>query len=258
MVSDSFAHLTTPEPGLLPTKSLSGDQFEDFFERLLDSHRFAPEVDRHVVWVERWGRKGDKQHGIDFIGRWSNGSTVDWQCKRWKRLQPADVRKIIGDCKMKSSEHHIVFSGEASAAVRAEIKKRRGWSLLDQRGLTRMFRELPRNRQRDLLDATWGVAVRRLLMDSPDQDTWDSLLATSTRFGDPENLLMNPGDLQGRVGEMQALLGAADSSLGQPWVVTVSGPGGSGKSRLLFEAAKKVEETTYSYSCVLACTRSST
>ena len=68
-------------PMLVPTPSLTADGFEDFTERLLSAHRFCVPPVRKVVRVERLGRRGDKQDGIDFEGSFSDGSTAAWQCR---------------------------------------------------------------------------------------------------------------------------------------------------------------------------------
>jgi hypothetical protein len=60
----------------LPTDALGWEEFEDFVERLLSAHRFCSEPLIHVVRIERWGRRGDKQDGIDFEGTLSDGGGV--------------------------------------------------------------------------------------------------------------------------------------------------------------------------------------
>src|SRR3712207_2820647 len=124
-------------PELLPTPSLSWEEFEDFTERLLSAHRFCADPVRHVVRVERWGRRGDKQDGIDFEGDFSDGASASWQCKRQDALIPADVRAAVKACTFEADVHHLVFSGEASRDARDEMAKYPNWELLDQRGLGR-------------------------------------------------------------------------------------------------------------------------
>lgn len=55
-------------PMLVPTPSLTPEEFEDFTERLLSAHRFCAEPLRRVSRVERWGRRGDKQDGLTSRG----------------------------------------------------------------------------------------------------------------------------------------------------------------------------------------------
>jgi hypothetical protein len=85
-------------PMLVPTPSLTPDEFEDFTERLLSAHRFCAKPLGRVTRVERWGRRGDKQDGIDFEGEFSDGATACWQCKRYDKLTVSRVRKTVKKC----------------------------------------------------------------------------------------------------------------------------------------------------------------
>jgi hypothetical protein len=68
---------------------------------------------KRLVEVSRWGRRGDKQDGIDFVRAYDDGKTVTWQCKRVDELPPADVRKYIKENTYAAGEHVLVFSGLA-------------------------------------------------------------------------------------------------------------------------------------------------
>ena len=35
---------------------------------------------RRIASVTRWGRRGDKQDGIDLKGKWTDGRYAVWQC----------------------------------------------------------------------------------------------------------------------------------------------------------------------------------
>lgn len=229
-------------PELLPTPSLSWEEFEDFTERLLSAHRFCAEPLRHVVRVERWGRRGDKQDGIDFEGDLSDGASASWQCKRQDALSPVDVRAAVKACTFKADVHHLVFSGEASRHARNEMAKHANWELLDQRGLSRLLEDLPLHKQRDVLDATWGVAVRRTLLAVPGEDAFLSLDKFARDRQDPDTVLNDLGPRVGREAELEALGLALDRSGDWPTVVIVTGPGGRGKTRLLVEALTQMQE----------------
>lgn len=229
-------------PELLPTPSLSWEEFEDFTERLLSAHRFCAAPLRHVVRVERWGRRGDKQDGIDFEGDLSDGASASWQCKRQDALTPADVRAAVTACTFKADVHHLVFSGEASRDARDEIAKHPSWELLDQRGLGRLRHDLPLHKQREVLDATWGVAVRRRLLKVPGEDAFLSLDTFAGDRRDPDTVLNDLGPRVGREAELETLSAALDRTAGSPAIVMVTGPGGRGKTRLLVEALTQFQE----------------
>lgn len=234
--------LPSKDPNLLPTPSLSADEFEDFTERLLSAHRACAKPLRRVVRVERWGRRGDKQDGIDFEGTWSDGKTAAWQCKRYVKLTVAQVKKVVKDCTFQADEYYLVFSGEASPAVRVEMAKHSKWQLVDQRGLGRMLDDLPLHRQRQVLDQTWGVQKRKLLLQVSGEDALLAIENYALTRRDPNNLLNDLGPLVGRDDELQALKSATDRSADWPPVVLVTGPGGRGKSRLITHALEAYGE----------------
>ncbi|WP_164983839.1 restriction endonuclease [Cellulomonas endophytica] len=218
------------------------ESFEDFTERLLSAHRFCVEPLRHVVRVERWGRRGDKQDGIDFEGDLSDGASASWQCKRQDALTPADVRAAVTACTFEADVHHLVFSGEASRDARDEMAKYSSWELLDQRGLGRLLDDLPLHKQREVLDATWGVAVRKRVLEVPGEDAFLSLDAFASDRRDPDTVLNDLGPRLGREAELEALGAALDRTADWPAVVMVTGPGGRGKTRLLVEALSQFQE----------------
>ena len=223
-------------PRMLPTPSLTSAEFEDFTDRLLSAHRFSPGLAQRVTRVERWGRPGDPQDGIDFEGNLSDGTSASWQCKRYDKLTPSDVRAAVEACTFEADLHHLVFSGEASTATRTEIAKYPNWRLLDQRGLGRMLDDLPLHKRRDVLDATWGMQKRKLLLEVSGEDAFLSLDTFAADRMRRDTVLNDLGPRVGREPELAALGKALDGDGDRPIVVLVTGPGGRGKTRLLVEA----------------------
>lgn len=220
---------------LVPTDGLLPDRFEDFTEDLLVATMSIAEPARRVKRVQRWGRRGDKQHGIDFEGTGADGATVAWQCKRLDDLTAANVRKFVKDCTYVADEYYIVYSGEASSAARQEVKKLKGWDIIDQRGLTQMLKSLPLQRQRQILDAFWGKTFRRLFVQIPGVDSFLGIEEVSERRHTGEDLLNDLGPAVGRVSETTKLSTAMDRSADWPRAVIVNGIGGVGKTRLMID-----------------------
>ncbi|GAA2975998.1 restriction endonuclease [Actinokineospora diospyrosa] len=229
------------EPGLLPTPELSPGEFEDFTERVLGAHRFSVGLDRKVASIERWGRRGDRQDGVDFVGRWSDGTTVAWQCKRYAQFTAAEVRKAVKACSYLADEYVLVLSVEASSAARTALRAFPRWSLLDRRGLRRMLDDVPLHRRRDVLDRTWGPQRRRALLEVPGEDAFLSLESFAADRVDPMTVLNDLGPHCGRQVELDSLAEALASADGTRPVVVVSGPGGRGKTRLVLEALRLFE-----------------
>ncbi len=226
--------------GLLPTREMTWQDFENFTERLLSAHRFCTDEVKHVARLQRWGRPGDKQDGIDFEGAWSDGKSAAWQCKRQKSLTVADVDEIVKKCTFKADSYYLTFSDAASAAVKKHIKKYPEWDILDRDGLRTLLDDTPLHRQRQVLDATWGVAYRKRLLRSPGEDAF-LLPSAAAELRNARDLLNDVGPLVGRSEEIDRI----EQLVGDPQVkvVVVSGPGGRGKSRVLIEALIRLEQS---------------
>jgi hypothetical protein len=230
------------DPELLPTPSLTPDRFEDFTETLLHRQRFVASPARPLIEVSRWGRRGDKQDGIDFVGAYDDGTTVTWQCKRVDKMTPADVRRYIGENTYIADEHVLVFSGLASPEARTEVLKVKGWSLLDQRDLGQLVHDLPLHRARTLLEQFWDPAVRRVFLPVAGIDAF---LGLDEHFGptlDRSAVLHHRAVLVGRDDVLAALDAALDPTEAVTRIVLITGPGGRGKTRLALEALRHVED----------------
>lgn len=223
---------------ILPTRGLTWQEFEEFIERLLSAHRFCTGQVRHVSRVQRWGRPGDTQDGIDFEGAWSDGTTAAWQCKRQRTLGNADIDEIVAKCTFEADHYYLTFSDAASSTAKAHIKKHLGWDILDRDGLQTMLDDLPLHRQRQVLDKTWGKTLRKKLLRSPGEDAF--LLVEDARAlrAEPE-LLNDNAPLVGRTNEIAQLVDDVISAGIRAAVV--SGPGGRGKSRVLLEALARAD-----------------
>jgi hypothetical protein len=76
----------------LPFIKLTWSDFEKLIERLAELEGDTPE------YVSRFGVQGDEQSGIDIYSRLrSGGGYVVYQCKRYKDLDPADIRKAVDE-----------------------------------------------------------------------------------------------------------------------------------------------------------------
>lgn len=222
---------------LPPTNELRWEQFEDFTEAVLSAHRFANKSGRRIARVSRWGRRGDKQDGIDFEGEWSDGTTSSWQCKAYDRLQPADVRSAVEACSFDADIHYLVCSGFASPAVRQEIQKHVDWTLIDRRDLNQLLADVPLHRRREILDSTWDRTTRKRLLRMPGADAFESVDALGdTRICLP--VLNDAGAMVNRTAELQALHAAVR---GDTRIILISAPGGMGKTRLAVEVLRDLQ-----------------
>jgi hypothetical protein len=224
---------------LPPTDELGWPEFEDYVEAVLSAHRFSIGDGIRITTVAKWGRPGDKQQGIDLNGEWSNGKTAIWQCKRYRRLSPAAVAKAVAACGIDADECYLVFSGVASPQALDKIAEYPGWKILDKRGLAQLLNDVPLQRQRQILDKTWGAATRKRILALPGADAFETIdrLAALRRSPAPLN---DRGAFVGRADERRQLdlvLAAEDLK-----VVLITGSGGMGKSRLAVDSLAAFQE----------------
>ena len=220
---------------------MSDDDFEDFLERVLTGLRQAEGPSERVVSFNRYGRRGDPQYGRDFLGELADGRSAMWQAKAYAKFEVSDVRAAIKATPNPSGVNRIVLSCLASTAVREEIAKRPGWEVMDARDLHDQLQLVPLHRRREILDDTWGAAVRRRLMDSPGQDSVVTLDRLVVARRHPETLVNDCGAFVGRE-ETLASLEVVLSDPAPTAVLLANGPAGRGKSRLLLEALQRVQD----------------
>lgn len=226
------------DASLPPTNELDADTFESYTEAVLSAHRFALGPGRHVVRVSRWGRRGDKQDGIDLDGEWSDGARATWQCKAYERLQPAHVHNAVEVCTRDADEHYLVYSGIASAPVRDAIKQHPTWQVVDRRDLKQLLDDAPIHRRREILDTFWDRTTRKRLLQMPGADAFETIGALAkTRLELP--VLNDRGPIVGRAGELQELQQSLEANVR---ILVVTGPGGMGKSRLAVTALNAYQE----------------
>lgn len=226
---------------LLPTRSMSDDDFEDLFERLLNGLRQAEEPAVRVVTFNRYGRRGDPQYGRDFVGELADGRSAMWQAKAYEKFTAGDVKAAIKATPTPLDINTIVLSCLASTAVREEIAKHLSWAVMDGRDLHDQLQLVPLHRRREILDNTWGPTRRRQLMASPGQD----LVVTIDRFAEarlaPDALLNDCGEFVGREDALESLATALRTPEAIS-VIVVVGPAGRGKSRLVIEALRSAQD----------------
>ena len=104
-----------PRPQVLPFNQLSWENFERLCTRLVAS-------DGEVEDCHRYGVRGDFQAGIDILAhrRTDGGGIERWcyQCKRWKKMTPGELRKIVDKFSFPADQYVVLVSFEAGADLR--------------------------------------------------------------------------------------------------------------------------------------------
>gem|GEM_PF-6524547 len=227
---------------MLPTAALHEADFEAFTERLLAAHRHAfPTVPRRIARITLWGRRGDPQHGIDLAGAWDTGTEVAFQCKRWDRLLPGDIDSIVTAATYPAGEYVLVYSGVASAPTRAAVRKHPRWDLWDAKDLRQYLNDLPLHQRREVLDSTWSPEIRRRILRDLPTDAFISTKAVRTSRSRQGQLLNDNGAYIGVKSQRKQIIRMLQNGADGPAAIIVRGPGGTGKTRLIEEAAEAFE-----------------
>jgi len=213
----------------LPFDQLTDATFERFC-RDLWAYRY-PEAS-----VSRNGDSGHAQQGVDVIVRLSE-YTIGVQCKRHRDFGASAVQAAIDAVTDDAGVTRGVIALSrrlATPMARAQLKGQSAWSLEDGEDLSRAVRALPADQRLQLVDS-YFPGYRTAFVGVAAPSPWLSEIANeptlSGRAGYRRDF-----DLVGRESELTALQTFAD---GDDSVIVVTGAGGSGKTRLLTEFARR-------------------
>ena len=94
------------------------DTFEDFFCDFLNAlpvielNDGGNEIRRRVIRARPFGRKGDRQHGIDLLAEMEGGEVWDFQCKHVKEWGPQKTRDAIAAYKRDATRRFLLVTCE--------------------------------------------------------------------------------------------------------------------------------------------------
>src|SRR5689334_17696816 len=116
---------------VLPLGKLSWPDFERLCLRLI-------EAQGEVIDARLYGEPGEKQEGIDFFARRTDGTLAVYQCRRVKGMTSADIAKAIsdfrsGDWADQAAAFGICTSANLSSTARAKAVEE-GRAALSKRG----------------------------------------------------------------------------------------------------------------------------
>lgn len=214
------------------------DTFEDFFCDFLNAqpefviNDGAGEIRRRVIRARPFGRKGDKQRGIDLLAEVDGGEVWDFQCKHVKKWTPAQTRKAITAYKRDAPRRFLLVTCEVSEECQNIVKSTLGWEIWDGREINRRFRDSIKVAMAAPILFThfgpgWAEAFFGVSGDGPLIGA-EAKFATQLRAGVRFHHRL---DLVGR----KALIKQLDEFVHDPKarVFILTGRGGLGKSRLL-------------------------
>lgn len=131
--------LVTTRRQVLPLNDLSWEDFERLCTRLVAK-------DHDILDCHRYGVSGDFQGGIDLIAYRRGireGLREPWcyQCKRWKKMTPADLRRIVAKFTYPADHYVVLTTVEATAALRDVVRDRPNVDLWDVEDISRRLKD---------------------------------------------------------------------------------------------------------------------
>ena len=238
------AGYSTTEADFLPThcydKPLPFNNLKDdeTFENLVVDLLSAQPGVQHPT---RYGVRGENQHGIDIEARTDSGLYLVAQCKLRKNFGPTDLISAInciesGD-KNNANKKIIIISREASAAIRDETKKHKGYELWDRLDLSSKIRQLPSMKRYQIAKTYFPTRLKEYF-GITEPICWESPDEFFKHRANRKNPVDHGWDLIGRSQELDTLKKLLASEARPACIVA---QGGEGKTRLLREIRQKHE-----------------
>jgi DNA polymerase III delta prime subunit len=216
--------------------------FEDFFCAFLASQPTllgAGGNSAKVIRARPYGRKGDKQNGIDIRAVMDNKEVWAFQCKHYPRSAwtPAKTQKAIKDCTYEADRKFLLVTRELSEDCFEVVEAHDDWELWDSRAISREFlNRVDPLKGAEILYRCFGPGWPVAFFDLP--KSFPLIGAEARFFG-----LLGKGrsfhqrtKLIGRTDELKRLHAFVKSKRTE--VLLLPGRAGIGKSRLLLEFAR--------------------
>lgn len=233
----------SPKSRLLPfaAEEFTWATFEDFFCAFLSAQPtlLGPNGEGvKVVKARPYGRKGDRQNGIDIKASMENGETWAFQCKHYPKSAwgPARTKKAIEACSFEAERKFLLVTREVSEKCHEVIREHPDWELWDSRQISSEFLRVDSAKGAEILYRHFGPGWPSAFFDLP---TVLPLISAEARYFK----LLEKGrrfhyrtPLVGRKEELKALHDFVRDKKSE--VLLLPGRGGIGKSRLLLEFSR--------------------
>lgn len=229
-VAAAVAVTTRPERLPLGDDNLSWEQFEAFCREFISSLPAVKEV-------HHYGKRGNRQRGIDLVAKLYDGKEWVFQCKQYKKFTDKQASKAVTDTTYKADHYILLLACEAGSNLRDEIKKHSDWSLWDVRDISLKVRTLSDSAARSLIDAHFGPDWRRQFLHLPASELFVSAERFFEPLANPKNLFNHSWMMVGRDSYGTALHSFTESD--QERVLILTGRGGIGKTKILHHFASE-------------------
>lgn len=213
----------------LPLWGLSWEDFEGFCRELV-MLRYPDAI------VRGYGGPGQVQDGIDLVAEMPDGTVVAYQCKRVKHFGPKKLRSAVASTEFQADRFVLLLSRSASAELRKEALGHPNWDVQDVEDISAAVRhDLSSHAARRLVDTYFpGWAGDFLGTSRP--GVWMTADEFFRPLMRPTAVISQGWTLVGRSEELAAVdrFVASDQQ-----TLLLTGRGGIGKTRLLFEVSTR-------------------
>lgn len=216
--------------------------FEGFFCDFLSSQPSLPDGRGSLVRVNEarpYGRKGDRQEGIDIEAKMENGEIWVFQCKHYPNASfpPSAAEAAIKKCTYPAQRRFLLITREVSEDCHRAVADHAGWELWDSRRISSEFlNRIDPLKGAAILYRCFGPGWAEAFFDLP---TSLPLIGAEAHFGKTlraGRTFHHRHRLIGRSEELRGLHAFVKSKNHE--VLLLPGRAGLGKSRLLLEFSR--------------------
>ncbi|WP_327389237.1 helix-turn-helix domain-containing protein [Streptomyces microflavus] len=224
---------------------LSGLPFKILDEYVFEA--FCAELAAEVfpgAQVERFGGRGEEQHGIDVRVATQTGERIGIQAKRYDKYHPATFRAAVDALDMAEARVDrclLWVTATVTVRVRQEVDKQPDWELWDAEDLAREVAGLDKDVAVRLVDRYFpGLREPFLGVSAP--TPWETPDEAFDQFRQGDRY-SHRWTLVGRADELERLAGfVSDDTADASMLGLLIGAAGAGKSRLLKAVCQRLEK----------------
>jgi len=209
-----------------PIDSLSAESFERFCHFFISA--LHPDADVHP-----YGGTGHKQDGLDIEAVMQDRTINTYQCKRHKEFGAAKVEAAVKAHVHRADKKILLLTRIASPQARNAVANHLDWELWDKEDVAKRVRQLPKSEQIRLVDIFFP-GQRLALLGEVEAGPWMSVEDFFSVFLRKEHAFNHLWPLVGRNEELANLSRCIHDK--NTLVTLLTGSGGAGKSRLLYQA----------------------